>query len=120
MAAALAPFLAPLYGRKLLILLFAVFVALNVLDGHSTWLLLRPDHYRRERNPVARWFFRLCGLPRGIVIFKLVLLLLLGVASFYYARFDPFTINIVLLVANLVFLLVVLHNYKVYRRLKGR
>ena len=40
-------------------------------------------------------------------------------ASFYYARFDPFTINIVLLAANLVFLLVVLHNYKVYRRLKG-
>ncbi|HNT52625.1 MAG TPA: DUF5658 family protein, partial [Candidatus Syntrophosphaera sp.] len=62
----------------LLLILFCVFVLLNVLDGHSTWMVLRPNRYHRERNPVARWVFRKLGLPRGIVIFKFVLLLILG------------------------------------------
>ncbi|HOZ00442.1 MAG TPA: DUF5658 family protein [Candidatus Syntrophosphaera sp.] len=104
----------------LLIVLFAAFVLLNVLDGHSTWMVLRPDHYRRERNPVARWIFRKFGLPRGIVIFKFVLLLVLGALFAFYAASDTFTLNIVLLVADIVFLVVVLHNYKVYRRMAPR
>ncbi len=104
----------------LLIVLFAAFVLLNVLDGHSTWMVLRPDHYRRERNPVARWIFRKFGLPRGIVIFKFVLLLVLSALFAFYAASDTFTLNIVLLVADIVFLVVVLHNYKVYRRMAPR
>ncbi len=101
----------------LLLILFCVFVLLNVLDGHSTWMVLRPNRYHRERNPVARWVFRKLGLPRGIVIFKFVLLLILGLAFAFYAASDTFVLNIVLLVANLVFLLVVLHNYRVYRKI---
>lgn len=104
----------------LLIVLFTAFVLLNVLDGHSTWMVLRPDHYRRERNPVARWIFRKFGLPRGIVIFKFVLLLVLSALFAFYAASDTFTLNIVLLVADIVFLVVVLHNYKVYRRMAPR
>ncbi|MFO8145095.1 MAG: hypothetical protein R6T89_05150 [Candidatus Syntrophosphaera sp.] len=38
-----------------LIALYAAFVVFNVLDGYSTWKVLRPDHYARELNPVARW-----------------------------------------------------------------
>lgn len=100
----------------LLIVLFVIFVLLNVLDGHSTWLVLKPDHYHRERNPVARWIFRKLGLPRGIVIFKLVLLLILAAAFAWYAAYDTLVLNIILLVANTVFLLVVLHNYRVSRK----
>lgn len=111
--------LALLDGIPLLIALFSVFVLLNVLDGHSTWLVLKPNHYRRERNPVARWIFRKLGLPRGIVIFKAVLLAILAAAFYIYASADAFVLNIVLLVANAVFLAVVIHNYRISRRLRN-
>ncbi len=105
-------------GIPLLIIFFGIFVILNVLDGHSTWLVLKPNHYRRERNPVARWIFRKLGLPRGIVIFKAVLLAILGGAFFVYAKADAFVLNVLLLVANTVFLIVVIHNYRISRRIR--
>ena len=105
-------------GIPLLIIFFGIFVILNVLDGHSTWLVLKPNHYRRERNPVARWIFRKLGLPRGIVIFKAVLLAILGAAFFVYARAVGFVLNVLLLVANTVFLIVVIHNYRISRRIR--
>ncbi len=104
----------------LLVILFLIFILLNVLDGHSTWMVLRPDHYHRERNPVARWVFRKLGLPRGIFIFKFVLLLIVGCASAYYAAYDTLTLNIILSVANLVFFFVVRHNYRVFRKMHKR
>ncbi|MCB5247373.1 MAG: DUF5658 family protein [Candidatus Cloacimonetes bacterium] len=98
---------------------FGIFVLLNILDGHSTWKVIRPNHLHRERNPVARWFFRKLGLPRGIVIFKTVLLLILGGAFAIYAKKETRIMNITLGVANLVFLAVVIHNYRVYERVKA-
>ncbi|MDZ4121436.1 MAG: DUF5658 family protein [Candidatus Cloacimonadaceae bacterium] len=93
-----------------------LFLIMNAFDAHSTWLVLRPDHYSRERNPIARWVFRKLKLPGGIIFFKAVLLGILIPSIAYYTAWDSFTINIVLLVANLVFVLVALHNYRVYRR----
>ncbi|MGC9361741.1 MAG: DUF5658 family protein [Candidatus Syntrophosphaera sp.] len=107
-------------GIPLLVVLFAIFILLNVLDGHSTWKVLRPHHYRRERNPVARWIFRKFGLPRGIVVFKVVLLGILTAAIAVYASYETFLLNIILCVADIVFLIVVLHNYRVSRRLEQR
>ena len=107
-----------LHSLPLLMGLALLFLILNVLDGHSTWLVLKPNHYRRERNPVARWIFRKLGLPRGIVIFKAVLLAILGAAFFVYARADAFVLNVLLLVANTVFLIVVIHNYRISRRIR--
>lgn len=101
----------------LLIALFVIFTLLNILDGHSTWQVIKPNHFHRERNPLARWIFRKLGIPRGIVIFKVILLLILAGAFYIYSRSDVLTLNIVLLVANTVFLLVVVHNYQVSRRL---
>jgi hypothetical protein len=98
-------------------LVFFIFV--NILDGHSTYLVLRPHYYERERNPVARWAFRKLGLPRGIVIFKLLLLAILIPAMAFYGGNDLFTINIVLIVSNGVFVFVVRHNYKVHSRIRG-
>lgn len=95
------------------------FLILNILDGHSTWLVLKPDHYIRERNPIARWFFKKAKLPQGIIIFKTVLLSVLIPSIAYYTAWDAFTINIVLVVADILFGLVVIHNYRVYyRRIK--
>lgn len=104
----------PLYS----LILGVVFILLNVLDGHSTWCVLEPDHYERERNPVARWVFRKLGLVRGIVIFKAVLMLILAGCIGYYSAYDPGTINVVLLVSDLLFLWVVRHNYRVKARLR--
>ena len=99
--------------------LLALFVLLNALDGHSTYLVMRPNHYKRERNPVARYFFRKIGIPNGIIIFKAVLLAILMPAMGFYAGNDAFTINIVLLVFNILFALVVIHNYRLYIKIKG-
>jgi hypothetical protein len=104
----------------LIFIQFVIFILLNVLDAHSTWSVLKPNHYRRERNPVARWIFRKLGLPKGIIIFKTVLLLFLGVVIAWYASYEPLLLNIVLFVANLVFLLVVIHNYNVCRKMGVR
>ena len=103
---------------RLSLILTGCFVILNILDGHSTYQVLKPHHYHRERNPIARWIFRKLRLPNGIVIFKAVLLAILIPAIAYYAAHDPFTINIVLSVSNILFLVVVLHNYRVYRKVK--
>ncbi len=98
------------------LILGIVFLILNVLDAHSTWLVLRPEYYYRERNPIARWVFKKLKLPGGIVLFKAVLLCILIPCIAYYSAWDAFTINIVLLGANLLFTLVALNNYRVYYR----
>jgi hypothetical protein len=103
---------------RLSLVLTGCFVVLNILDGHSTYQVLKPYHYQRERNPIARWIFRKLSIPNGIIIFKAVLLAILIPAMAYYAAHDPFTINIVLLVSNILFLIVVMHNYKVYRKVR--
>lgn len=101
----------------LLIALFVIFILLNILDGHSTWQVIKPNHYSRERNPLARWIFRKLGIPRGIVVFKVVLLLILAAAFAWYAAYDTLILNVILIVADIVFLLVVIHNYRVSRKL---
>jgi hypothetical protein len=106
-----------LYSKPLFWVLLSTFTVLNWLDAHSTYLVMRPHYYYRERNPVARWCFRKLGIPRGIIIFKAILLCVLIPAMIFYAGEDVFTINIVLLVSSLVFMLVVAHNYRVYRRI---
>jgi hypothetical protein len=58
------------------------------------------------------------GIPRGIIVFKMVLLAILIPAMIFYSCHDVFTINIVLLVSNLIFLAVVMHNYRVYRKIQ--
>ncbi|HRY84802.1 MAG TPA: DUF5658 family protein [Candidatus Cloacimonadota bacterium] len=101
---------------KLTLSLGLLFILLNILDGHSTWSVLKPDHYYRERNPIARWIFRKLKLVPGIVIFKAVLLIFLSGCVGFYSAWDAGTINVVLLVANIIFTLVVLHNYRVAKR----
>jgi len=108
-----------LYGflclPSLLVIQGLIFLILNVLDGHSTWLVLRPDNYQRERNPLARWFFRKLHLPRAIVIYKIVILAALSMMFYAYYK-ESLTLNIALLIGNIVLIFVVRHNYRVHRR----
>lgn len=98
--------------------LLFLFIIVNILDAHSTFMVLRPHYYERERNPIARWVFRKLGIPSGIIIFKVALLSILIPAMAFYAGNDLLTINIVLVVSNLVFALVVNNNYLVYRKIR--
>ncbi len=52
----------------ILLLLYLLLMLLNLLDGISTWYFVRPDHYAREANPVARWMFRRLGITLGIMV----------------------------------------------------
>lgn len=92
----------------------SLFLILNILDAHSTWLVLRPDNYHRERNPIARWVFKRLMLPMGIVFFKASILGPLSIFIMYWWS-EAFTINLALLIGNLLYLYVVIHNYKVQR-----
>jgi len=104
-----------LSNAKLLVFQSLVFLSLNILDGWSTWLVLKPNHYERERNPIARWVFRTLKLPAGVIFFKALLLSWLGVFIAYYHK-EALTINIALLIGNLLFLYVVRHNFNVHRK----
>jgi hypothetical protein len=92
----------------------SLFLILNILDAHSTWLVLRPDNYHRERNPIARWVFKKLMLPMGIVFFKASILGPLSIFIMYWWN-EAFTINLALLIGNLLYLYVVIHNYKVQK-----
>ena len=92
-----------------------LFLILNALDGYSTWLVLKPDNYHRERNPIARWVFRKLKVPFSIVFFKVFLLSLLGIFFAYWWR-ESLTLNIGLLIGNLLYIYVVQHNFRVYRQ----
>ncbi len=99
------------------IFLLVVFLILNILDAHSTWLVLKPDHYYREKNIIARFFFRKLGLFRGIVFFKSFLLLFLALIIKFFLLPEYLTLNVSIAIGNSIFLIVVLNNYRIFRRL---
>lgn len=103
-----------------LLILYGVLVALNSLDGYSTWKVLKPHHYRRERNPLARRIFQKLGIPRGIIVAEL---LWIGFISLvFFLLWDKPALNGVLLVllciGVLAFTWVVASNFRAYRRIK--
>jgi hypothetical protein len=100
--------------------LAVIFVILNVLDGHSTYIVLRPNHFARERNPVAKWVFKKLGILRGIIIWKALLLSVLMYLMFTEYLTEPYFLNILLITANIFFTWVVIHNYRVYRKLRTK
>jgi hypothetical protein len=104
--------------KWLLMLQCVLFTVLNVLDAHSTWQVLKPNNYNRERNPIARWVFRKLRLPNAIIFFKALLLSLLSIVIVNWWN-DSLTINIALLIGNLLFIFVVLHNYIVAKHYRG-
>ncbi len=106
-------------SHPLLVGQLIIFLVLNILDGHSTWKVVKPDHYYREKNPIARWVLRKLGALRGIIVFKSLLLLFLGTVVAIYGRKMIRSLNVVFGVANLVFLGVVINNYLVHKKINS-
>lgn len=103
-------------------ILYGVYLILNVLDGVSTWLVLRPDHFEREANPVAKRIFVALGIPRGIIVTECAVLTVLTPLIFFLAGTQLELALALLLAADLVFLWVVLDNFRIawrYQRKGG-
>jgi len=99
--------------------LLAVFIILNLLDAHSTWLVVKPGNYRREKNPLARFVMRKMGLVPGIITLKGLLLIPLTYVAIDYLKDDPKSYLLVFSIANLIYTFVVSNNYRIYfRRIK--
>lgn len=103
----------------LLVLLYILLTLLNLLDGYTTWQVLKPDNYHREVNPLARWLFRRLGLMNGIIVaetlwisFYTLLLAFLGTLSLLYPL-------LLLLLGILVFGWVVWDGFRLMRKLNN-
>lgn len=103
-----------------LYILYGVYAALNIMDGVSTWLVLRPDHYEREANPLAKRIFIWLGLPRGIIITETAVLAILTPLIFILAASQLEIAVVLLMAANLVFLWVVSDNLRIAFRYRQK
>jgi hypothetical protein len=103
----------------LLIILIALLVVLNLLDIHSTILVVGRLGLHSEKNPLARWVFRKLGLRPGIFLLKGLLLVIIPflLAEFPQARTESLW---ALAAVDLLYLLVVGNNYRIWIRIRRR
>lgn len=103
-------------------IMYAVLVVLNLLDGFSTWKVVKPAHLSRELNPLARWMFSKLGIVRGIILAEI---LWIGVISAVFFRLLTRPVwNVALLVllglGVLIFTYVVRGNFVAWRSIRKR
>ena len=103
----------------LYVLALGVFLALNALDVHSTWLVVTHSSLRSERNPIARWLQKRLGPLAGLLALKGVIVLILPLIILWWDD-APTEMTLILLVADLAYGIVVANNYRIYRRLRAR
>ena len=101
-------------------LLYAVFLILNALDGITTWLVMRPAHYNREANPIARWLFIKLRIPRGIIIVEGATQTLVTLLIFWLLSLNSLLTKILLGFGILVFGWIVLGSFGLIRKLRER
>ena len=95
----------------LFVSLLTYFYLLNLLDSHSTFLVVSLSSFRSERNPIARFIFKKFGLVRGIIILKSIILIITPLMIWVYVT-DSFKINLTLIIANILYSVVVFNNYR--------
>jgi hypothetical protein len=100
-------------------ILLLIFILLNVLDAHGTYLVVSHSSYRSERNPIARFLFRRLGLVPGILVLKSIIAVVIFLIIRYYNLLKT-EILIILSIANVAYSIIVTKNYKHYRKLKQR
>ncbi len=98
-------------------ILAVLFTLLNIMDGHSTFLVVSNSSLKSERNPLARTLFRLIGLKTGIMLLKFFSVFIILTAYIFVKELRS-ELNIVLLIANLFYLFVVTNNYRNYRNIQ--
>ena len=101
-------------------LLYAVYLSLNALDGITTWLVMRPDHYQREANPIARWLFSKLRIPRGIIIVEGVTQALVTLFIFWLLARNPLLTKLLLGFGIMVFGWIVQGSFRLIKKLRGR
>lgn len=103
-------------------LLYLALVALNLLDGISTWHFVRPGHFHREANPLARWMFRKLGITRGIILAELLWIGLISLIFFLTWSMPVLGSVLIALLAIgiVVFAYVVIDNFRFLRRIRQR
>ena len=77
-------------------ILYSLLVALNLADGISTWFFVRPAHYQREANPVARAMFRRLGITAGIIVAEILWISFISVI--YFLTWQAPTLQWILLI----------------------
>ncbi|MEA2104674.1 MAG: DUF5658 family protein, partial [Candidatus Cloacimonadota bacterium] len=103
-----------LYLLAFILLLF-IFTILNIMDYDSTYKVISAFGWRREKNPIARFFIKKFGLKKGMLILKSILLIIYPLMIYYFLN-EPVDIIITLIVANIIFILIVRNNYKIVRK----
>jgi hypothetical protein len=101
-----------------LIIAYMVFTILNILDGYTTWHVLKPDNFHREINPVARWLFRKLGIPNGIIIVEGVWIAFYTLLLCFLASLALFLPGLLLLGGILVFAWVAGDGFRLIRKRK--
>lgn len=99
----------------LFIFFLILFLILNILDGHSTYLVVSKTSLKSEKNPIARWIFKKLGLLKGIFFLKFISLVL-TILIFLNYKLIKDEINIILAAGNLFYLFVVINNYRNYKK----
>jgi len=100
--------------------LFVSNVILNVLDGLTTWLIIKPDKFQREANPVARWIFLRLGIPNGIIIVEAVWISTVSLIAFWVAGWNMPLAKILLGLGFVVFGWIVQGSFRILRKLGNR
>ena len=100
-----------------LIILAVIFLIENILDAHSTYLVVTNTSIRSEKNPVARYLFRKFGLLKGMILLKTIIVVVLILIFFVYP-FTNFELHTILSISIIVYLAVVLNNYRIYSNIK--
>ncbi len=107
------------YSLQLFVILLAIFYLLNFLDAHSTYLVVNNSSLMNEKNPIARFCFRIFGLLKGIICLKFITVLLLPLMISFY-REEANEILLTLLIADILYVYVVLNNYRIFLKIKQK
>ena len=99
------------------ILLLVMNVILNVLDGLTTWLIIKPDKFQREANPVARWLFIKMGIPNGIIIVEAVWISTVSLVVFWVAGRNMLLAKMLLGLGFVVFGWIVQGSFRIMKKL---
>ena len=102
------------------LVLYLVLVALNLLDGFTTWKFVKPDHYGREANPIARWLFSKLRIPRGIIIVEGVTQALVTLFIFWLLARNPLLTKLLLGFGIMVFGWIVQGSFGLIKKLRER
>ncbi len=104
----------------LLWILLPLYILLNLLDAISTWLVVKPDKYAQEINPLARWLFIRLGLFRGLLVAETLNLGIFTPLIIILAAFFPVLATILLAMAVAVYAVIVVNNFRVWHRQKAK